>query len=121
MAQPPQTEELLIRTFARVHAMALGIACSIFLGVGIFVATAILLLKGGHQVGPNLILLAQYFPGYSVTWPGTLIGAGYGFLAGFVGGWTLASLRNLTMTTYLHAIRLWANLSVDHFLDRFDG
>ncbi len=121
MDRPQTTDELFIRTFARVHAVACGVACSIVLGCGVFWATAALVVKGGEEVGPNLILLAQYFPGYSVTWQGSVIGGAYGLLFGFIGGWGLASLRNLTVTIYLHAVRLWANLSAEHFLDRFDN
>ena len=121
MVQNPHTDEFLIRAFARLHAAALGVSCGILCGFGIFAATAILLLKGGNVVGPNLVLLAQYFPGYTVTWFGSLIGGVYGLLLGFIGGWLLASLRNLSVTVYLHAVRLWTNLSANHFLDRFDN
>src|SRR5262249_27366772 len=114
-------DELLIRTFAKVNAVALGIACSFPLSLGIFAATAILLVKGGQEIGPNLILLAQYLPGYSVTWPGSLIGGLYGIGYGFLAGWTLAFLRNFAVTAYLHGVRLRASLSADHFLDRFDS
>jgi hypothetical protein len=99
------SDVVLVRTFARLHSIALGIACGILMGSGILAATVILLLKGGNQVGRNLALLAQYFPGYSVTWTGSLVGAAYGLLAGFILGWLLASLRNLTLAAYLHCLK----------------
>jgi hypothetical protein len=116
-----KTDELIIQTFARIDGVALGASCGILFGGGVFVATIILLIKGGHVIGPNLSLLSQYFVGYSVTWSGSIVGAVYGLVTGFIAGWTLASVRNLTLSIYLHAIRLWAHLSADHFLDRFDS
>jgi len=60
-------------------------------GLGLFLATAILLVKGGRVVGPNLSLLGEFLPGFSVTWAGATIGlveAGlWGFLTGYAGAW----------------------------------
>jgi hypothetical protein len=121
MTKLQKHDELLIQMFARMDAIALGGACGIVGGLGVFVATAILLIKGGEEIGPNLSLLSQHFIGYSVTWTGSMIGAVYGLVTGFIAGWTLAAVRNLSIAVYLHAIRLWAHLSTDHFLDRFDS
>ena len=121
MSKLQKPDELLVQTFARVDAIALGASCGIVAAVGVFAATAILLIKGGQQVGPNLSLLSQYFIGYSVTWAGSVVGTVYGFLTGLIIGWTLAFVRNFSIAAYLHAIRLWAHLSADHFLDRFDS
>ena len=84
-------------------------------------ATVILLLKGGSRVGPNLVLMAQYFPGYSVTWFGSIIGAVYGLVVGFLLGFLLAALRNIVVASYFHALRLWSNLFADRFLDGVDS
>jgi hypothetical protein len=61
--------------------------------------------KGGDVVGPTLRLLRNYFPGYSVSPAGSLMGLTYGFVSGFVGGWTFAFLRNATMFLYLASIQ----------------
>ena len=114
-------DELLMQTFAKLDAVALGAACGIVCGLGLWLATAILLIKGGQDVGLHLSLLSQQYIGYSVTWAGSFIGAGYALMTGFIAGWTLAAVRNLSIAIYLHAIRLWAHLSSDHFLDRFDS
>jgi hypothetical protein len=121
MNESKTNDEILVQTFARVHAVALGAACGILLGSGILAATVILLLKGGQRVGQNLVLLAQYFPGYSVTWTGSVIGAFYGIAVGFALGWLMASMRNFMMAAYLHAVKLWSNLSADRFLDGVDS
>ena len=121
MTKPITNDTVLIRTFAKIHAVALGISCGTLMGSGILMATLILELKGGNNVGRNLVLLAQYFPGYSVTWPGSLVGVAYGVGLGFALGWLLAFLRNLSIAIYLHCIRLWSNLSADRFLDGVDS
>jgi hypothetical protein len=121
MTESQPNDAVLVRTFAKLHAVALGISCGILFSSGILLATLILVLKGGHKVGHNLVLLAQYFPGYSVTWGGSLVGAAYGLVVGFILGWLTASLRNFVIAAFLHCVRLWSNLSADRFLDGVDS
>ena len=121
MTKLQKPDDLLIRTFARLDALALGTSCGIVCALGVFAATAILLIRGRERTGPNLSLLSEYFIGYSVTWSGSIIGAVYGFVMGFITGWTVAVVRNLSIATYMHVVRLRAHLSGDHFLDRFDS
>jgi hypothetical protein len=80
--------------FARYHPLALGVAFGSTLGVTLFVATVVLVLKGGEVVGPNFSLLNNYFIGYSVTWSGALVGLLEGAAIGFGGGYFLAWLIN---------------------------
>jgi hypothetical protein len=63
-------------------------------GIGLFLATNILLLKGGRVVGPHLALLGAYLPGYRVTFAGSLIGLGYGLILGFGAGWLMGRVYN---------------------------
>ncbi|MGH7505490.1 MAG: hypothetical protein ACRELX_07550 [Longimicrobiales bacterium] len=70
----------------RMNARAWGIATGLVLGVGLLVATNVLVLKGGPTVGRHLGLLATYFPGYSVTFLGSLIGFVYAFVLGYALG-----------------------------------
>jgi hypothetical protein len=63
-------------------------------GFGLFAATLWLVIKGGPNVGQNLGLLRAYFPGYTVTWAGSIVGFLYGALTGAVLGWCVASLYN---------------------------
>jgi len=63
-------------------------------GLGVFIATNILVLKGGEVVGPHLALLGQYFIGYRVTFLGSLIGLAYGLVIGFGIGYGVAFLYN---------------------------
>jgi hypothetical protein len=108
MKTTESTEQLLQRAFARLDAVAFGVAVGALCGVGLCAATSILVLKGGEHVGQTLRLLSQYFPGYRVTWPGAFIGLAYGFLAGFVAGWLLAFVRNATLWIYLLTVKLKA-------------
>ena len=46
-------------------------------------------------------LLGQYFPGYRVSPPGSLLGLVYGAAAGFAAGWSFAVVRNGALALYL--------------------
>jgi ABC-type nitrate/sulfonate/bicarbonate transport system permease component len=63
-------------------------------GVGLSLATAWLVIRGGENVGKHLGLLRYYFPGYSVTWSGTVLGLFYGALVGALVGWLVAWIYN---------------------------
>jgi len=93
-------QDRLVRHVLWLNAKFWGLALGLVCGLGIFLATNWLVIKGGHPVGPNLELLSQYFIGYRVTFFGSLIGFAYGFafgtLAGAMIGWVynkVASLR----------------------------
>jgi hypothetical protein len=104
-------DELIIKAFARIDRVALGVAVGATMGCAIFLATLILVARGGDPVGPNLALLGQYFIGYTVTVKGSLVGLLYGFVCGFVIGWLLAFLRNLFVALYIYTVKLKTNLA----------
>jgi hypothetical protein len=79
---------------ARLHARAWGIAIGLLLGGGLFLATNILVIKGGPKVGKHLGLLAVYFPGYRVTFLGSLIGFVYLFVIGYALGRLIGFVYN---------------------------
>jgi hypothetical protein len=86
----------IIRTaFAKFDVRALTLANGILFALLVFVATAALLVQepaADQPVGSHLLLLAHYFPGYSVSWLGSVIGAAYGFVTGaFIGAFMAAS------------------------------
>ena len=89
-----EERELIHAAVARLRAGILAVVFAMMTGTGLFVATAWLLIKGGQNVGATLGLLGNYLPGYSVTWPGALIGLLYGAAIGGVGGWSLARIYN---------------------------
>ena len=81
-----QSENELRATILRLNARAWGIAFGLLLGGGLFIATNVLVLKGGENVGQHLQLLRVFFPGYSVTFLGSLIGFVYAFVIGYALG-----------------------------------
>ena len=61
-------EKLIVeQTLVRVNARAWGIATGLLLGGGVFLATNVLVMKGGDEVGQHLGHLASVLPGYDVT------------------------------------------------------
>ncbi len=92
-AQPPE-EELIRKAILRLDARILGVVFGIVLGGGLFLATNFLVLKGGPNVGAHLILLREYFPGYSVSFVGSLVGFLYAFVAGCIVGVVIATIYN---------------------------
>ena len=98
-------KEAFAQAFAKLDRLAFGLSTGAMAGLLLFLATLFLALKGGDVMGPNLQLLQQYFPWYSVTLSGSLLGLGYGFLSGFIGGWGFAFLRNITAFLYVALIR----------------
>jgi hypothetical protein len=82
------------RTLLRLNARAWGIATGLLVGGGLFIATNVLVLKGGRTVGPHLGLLSIYFPGYRVTFLGSLVGFVYGFVAGYALGRLIGEVYN---------------------------
>jgi hypothetical protein len=78
-----------------IQAGVLAFVFAVIGGLGLFLVTAWLLVKGGEHVGAHLNLLGQYLIGYSVTWTGSLVGLIYGALIGGVLGWSIGKLYNL--------------------------
>ena len=103
--------------FAPLHKRALGIAAGVAGALCMVLLTLAGLLLPGAREFP-LQLLGEYFAGYSVTWPGLLLGAVWGFVVAFVAGWFAALCRNLALGISAFMIRTKAELaSTREFLD----
>lgn len=87
-------EEIIRRAVVRLNGHILGFVMGLIGALGIFAATNFLLLKGGEVVGPHLGLLDQFLIGYSVTFVGSLIGAFYLFVIGYLAGLFIALVYN---------------------------
>jgi protoporphyrinogen oxidase len=98
-------EVILETIFARLDPIAMGGAVGLVSGLALFLATAILLLKGGEVVGPNLSLLSHYFLGYRVTWGGAFLGLVEAGSVGFILGYLFAYLRNLGLAVYAYRVK----------------
>lgn len=94
----------LTRVFLKLDRVAFGLSLGLACGVLLSLATLWLVLKGGDVVGPNLQLLAHYFPGYHVSVAGSFVGFLYGVTLGFLVGWAFAFLRNTALFLYMAAI-----------------
>jgi len=103
-------EGALTQVFLKLDRVAMGLSVGMASGALLFLATLALVLKGGPIVGPTLGLLGQYFPGYTVTGPGSVLGLLYGFVSGFVVGWAFAFLRNATVFLYMAVVHRRAEL-----------
>jgi len=87
-------EGVVLARLLRLNAALQGVVTGLVVGLGIFIATNWLVLKGGKVVGPHLSLLGQFFIGYRVTFIGSLIGSAYGFFFGFLFGYFVARMYN---------------------------
>jgi hypothetical protein len=77
-----------------LNTKILGLSLGLICGLGIFIATNWLVIKGGQVVGPNLQLLSQYFIGYRVSFLGSFIGFAYGFAVGTLSGSLIGWIYN---------------------------
>ncbi len=92
-------ERVIEKAILRLNIRVLGIAFGFLCGGGLFLATNWLVLKGGPHVGAHLTLFRNYFPGYSVTFWGSLVGFVYAFLVGFAIGASIAYFYNFLART----------------------
>lgn len=87
-------EEQLQKAVVVLSAKLMGMVFGFLLGIGLFLATNFLVLKGGPNVGAHLSLLSQFFPGYRVTFLGSFVGFAYAFVLGYAIGATLGAVYN---------------------------
>jgi hypothetical protein len=93
-ADAKEQEQIVLTRIMRLNAMLYGLVFGVFAGLALFLATNWLVIKGGPVVGPHLSLLAQYFPGYRVTFLGSLIGFVYASVLGFLVAYFIARVYN---------------------------
>jgi hypothetical protein len=102
--------------FAPLDKRAFGVALGVVGAIAIAGITVLNLLVTKPLEG--LVLLDQYFAGYSVSWIGAVIGGAWGFAVGFCAGWLLAFIRNLTLALSFFMLRTRAELDeTSDFLD----
>ena len=75
----------------KINKVSLGLSLGILWGATVFLATLWIMARGGGQ---TLIVLKQFYFGYSVSFVGALLGLVYGFVDGFIGGWLIGLLYN---------------------------
>ncbi len=89
-----RVDEKVGKAVARIQTGVLTVVFAMISGFGLFFATVWLLIRSGKRVGAHLQLLGNYFPGYSVTWTGSLIGFFYAALLGGLIGWSIGTIYN---------------------------
>ena len=87
-------EEIVLTRLLRLNSRLSGLVTGLSVGIGVFISTNWLVIKGGSLVGPHLSLLGQFFIGYRVTFVGSLIGFAYGFGCAFIAGILFARIYN---------------------------
>ena len=87
-------EEQLAKAVVHLNARLLGMVFGLVLGIGLFLITNFLVLKGGPTVGQHLSLLGQFFPGYRVSFLGSLVGFLYAFVVGYLVGIVFGAVYN---------------------------
>jgi len=94
MATMNKEVDELGKAVARIQTKVLALVFALIAGLGLFLMTVWLLIKGGPGVGAHLNLLGQYFIGYSVTWKGSILGFCYGAVIGGIVGWAIGTIYN---------------------------
>ena len=104
--------------FPRMDKLGFATAVGSVFGLIVFSATLFMVIRGFRT--PEMLLLGQYFFGYSVTVQGAFIGMVHSFFWGFFFGWLFAYLRNLSLAFYIYRIRKGLELiRFQDFLDHF--
>jgi hypothetical protein len=89
-------------------------ASAVISGAALLLLTLFLVVKGappGVPVGPHLAQLSVFFPGYTVTTTGAVIGGAYASVVGGVLGLLLATFWNAAHALFLAVIRIRASLA----------
>jgi hypothetical protein len=92
MAHP--SDKTIQEGILALNARAWGISFGLLAGGALFLATNFLVIKGGLQVGRHLSLLSAFFPGYRVSFAGSLIGFVYAFVCGWALGRVVGAVYN---------------------------
>ena len=107
--QADTNDHMLMALFARMDTVAMSIAVAVVFALGLALATAVLLVQGapeGMPIGANLSALGNILPGYSVTWPGVLVGAAWAGVIGAITGFLAATIWNFAHLVFLGFLAL---------------
>jgi hypothetical protein len=107
-------DAIIMWALAKLDVAAFAIASAIISAAVLAALTLFLLMKGappGVPIGPHLAQLSVFFPGYSVTPLGALVGGAYASLVGAAVGLLLAVFWNAAHALFLAVIRMRASLA----------
>jgi len=77
----------------KLDAVKFALAAGIFWGGALFVFTVVAAFTGYGTEWLNSFI-ATIYPGFSVSYGGSLLGLIYGFIDGFIGCWIFAAIYN---------------------------
>jgi hypothetical protein len=86
------------RAVVHFNAQAWGVSFGLLCGLGLMIATLVLVAKGGPNVGEHLNLLGNYLPGYRVTMAGAFLGFVYGMVLGYILGRLIGVVYNTVVS-----------------------
>jgi protoporphyrinogen oxidase len=110
--------EVLPHVFLKLDPLALGFSFGSVAGVLLMLLTLYTMSLPYIPTTMRLDLLAQIWPGYSVSPEGSILGLFYGFVTGFVTGWLIAFIRNTIFALYLsHVIHSAERSRLRDFLE----
>src|SRR5262245_45983120 len=89
-----ESERLLEAMLRRMNARVLGLTLGALAASALFIATNVLLIRGGEHPGQLLGRLSWYFPWYEVSFVGSFVGAFWAFVWGFVAGILISLVYN---------------------------
>lgn len=105
-------EDVLSMAFRKLDPRAFGSALGLMGGLLLCFATLIVVNNGLHGMAAKMLLLGEYFPGYSVTFAGSFWGLFYGILFGFLVGWGFAIIRNAVFIISLAIVHRRAEMQL---------
>jgi hypothetical protein len=109
---------VLLRAFAPLHRIAMGVAGAVVVSGLLAIVTIVLWLRGTDEAITAGSLLGQFLWGYSVSVRGIFIGLIWGVVIGFVMGYGFALVRNAAVWLWLTLIRSRAEM--DQYSDFLD-
>jgi hypothetical protein len=80
----------------KLNIRAFALTCGLYWGIALFLATWWLIAFYGASPDPTII--GRFYPGYSITPLGSVLGLIWGSLDGLIGGAIFAWLYNLITT-----------------------
>jgi hypothetical protein len=90
-----ESERLLENGLRRLNARVLGLTLGGLSATALFLATNVLILRGGENPGALLARLSWFCPWYEVTFLGSFVGALWAFIYGFIAGEIISRVYNL--------------------------